>query len=403
MLSAAAFAMVLPLLPLHLAELKRTSTVSLELLVGMTFSAQAVAMALAAPVWGRLADRYGKKPMVLRACYSGAAITAAFALARTAEAVVITSLIQGMLTGTVTSIAAMVASCSTSKTIGHRMSWLQTGQWLGVAIGPALGGVLSQEVGFRNSFLVASVLLIAAGGAVHVWAHEASVTQVSIGGNQRVRGALGYLTRPGLTSIYGLRFLEGLARSLATPFLPLLVASLLYGGTNVARATGLIFGVAAATGALSSITVAHLVGRVGERRLILAGATAAAAAYVLHAFARELWQLLILQAVIGAASGFLVPALSTILARKVNPAEAGGAFGFDGSVNAAGRALAPLLGAGLMAAIGGPAPFVASGLIYGLVYLVAGKSLHRRRALGSFSPHMEAPLEDEKATERLPV
>lgn len=361
-------------------------------------------MAVAAPVWGRLSDRYGKKPMVLRACYSGAAITAAFALSGTAEAVVIVSLIQGMLTGTVTSIAAMVASSSTSSTVGHRMSWLQTGQWLGVAVGPAVGGALSQEVGFRGAFLVASFLLVVAGGAVHLRAREASLTPLPPGDNQPKSRPLRYLTRPGLAPIYGLRLLEGLARSLASPFLPLLVAGLLHSGASVARATGVTFGVAAATGAFASIAVARLGGRIGERRFVVVGAIAAACAYTLHALAQEYWQLLVLQAVIGAASGLLVPSLSTLLARRVEPAEAGGAFGFDGSVNAAGRAFAPLVGAALMATVSGPAPFVASGIIYLLVSVFASRFLPFDGSVRRPDGHPEKDrLEDVARSETPPL
>ncbi len=369
-LSAMAFSMVLPLLPLHLTELRRITDLSYELLIGMAFSAQALAMTLAAPVWGRLADRYGRKRMVLRACYAGAGITTAFALAETAEAIVVISLVQGLLTGTVTALAAMVASTASPRGLSSRMSLLQTGQWLGVALGPALGGVLSHVVGYRSAFLIASGLLAIAGAVIHLRAREVSGVAAPAPVRPHRRSPWRMLVRSGLTPIYALRLLDWLARSLATPFLPLLVVGLLDDGMGASRATGLVFGVSAAAGAVSSLTVAKIASRAGERRLILIGAIVATFAYALHTVVGQYGQLLALQAVTGAASGWLVPSLSTLLARKVAPTEAGSAFGLDGSVSAAGRALAPLLGATLVVAAGTAAPFVASAVVYMLMAIL---------------------------------
>ena len=84
----------------------------------MLFAAQAVTMAIFAPIWGSLADRYGRKLMVQRAMFGGAVVLAAMGFVQNVQQLVILRAIQGMLTGTVPAATTLVASFSTPRAIG---------------------------------------------------------------------------------------------------------------------------------------------------------------------------------------------------------------------------------------------------------------------------------------------
>ena len=86
---AVGFSTVFPFLPLYVEQLGSTSGLSIELLSGLVYSAQAFTMMLASPVWGVLADRFGRKIMVERTMFGGAVILLLMALITTAEQLVV--------------------------------------------------------------------------------------------------------------------------------------------------------------------------------------------------------------------------------------------------------------------------------------------------------------------------
>ena len=72
-MTAVGFSIIFPFLPLYIKELGASSNLGIEFLAGLVFSGQAFTMMIAAPIWGTLADRYGRKIMVERALFGGAA------------------------------------------------------------------------------------------------------------------------------------------------------------------------------------------------------------------------------------------------------------------------------------------------------------------------------------------
>src|SRR5690606_17744543 len=101
-----------------------------------------------------VADRFGRKPMVVRALLGGAAIVVLMGFARSAEELVFLRLIQGLVTGVVSAASSMVAAVVPRERLGYAMGLMQTGQWAGISVGPVLGGILEYLVGIRMSFIV---------------------------------------------------------------------------------------------------------------------------------------------------------------------------------------------------------------------------------------------------------
>lgn len=108
--SSVGFSIMFPFLPRYVAFLGSSTGLSLELLAALVFSAQALTMTIASPIWGAVSDRVGRKPMVERAAYSGAVTLALMAFVPNAEALVLLRALQGFLTGTVSAGNALVAA-----------------------------------------------------------------------------------------------------------------------------------------------------------------------------------------------------------------------------------------------------------------------------------------------------
>jgi len=178
LMSSVGFSIMFPFLPRYVEFLGSSSGMSLELLAALVFSSQALTMTLASPVWGAVSDRFGRKPMVERAAYSGAVMLALMAFAPNAEILVLLRALQGLLTGTVSAGNALVASSVPRERVGYAMGLLQLGLGSGVAVGPFIGGILADAFGYRATFILTAFLLAASGLMVTFGVKETFVRPV---------------------------------------------------------------------------------------------------------------------------------------------------------------------------------------------------------------------------------
>lgn len=353
-LAAVGFSTVFPFLPAYVEQLGSRSGTTV-FWVSAVFSGQAFAMMIASPIWGAVSDRYGRKPMLIRALVGGAVLVFLMGLARSSEELFWLRVIQGLVTGVVSAASSMAASVTPRDRLGYSMGLMQTGQWAGIAIGPVLGGVLSYAVGIRYSFMVTAVLLLAGGLIVMLGVKEDFVPpanrQRGVGGMFRQWGAV--LTAEGVSLTYILRFTAWLGRTMIMPFLPLFIASLTVRQDLAGLYTGLTIGVSSLAATYSGIVLGRLGDKVGHKRLLIVSALATALFYVPMTFATAVWQVVLFNTLIGFAVGGVLPAISALLARYTDPSIAGSVYGIDNSVGAASRAFSPLLAAAILAATSG--------------------------------------------------
>src|SRR5436309_14214209 len=158
-----AFGFVLPCLPLYLIEIGVTPESAVVFWSGALVTSTGVSLAIFSPIWGALADRHGRKVMVLRAMLVGGLIIALMGLVQNVGQFLILRILQGMFTGTIAAATALVASIVPRERLAASMGQLQTSVYAGISAGPVLGGVLAQVVGIRGTFFVAGAMLVMAG------------------------------------------------------------------------------------------------------------------------------------------------------------------------------------------------------------------------------------------------
>lgn len=371
------FSSIFPFLPLYVEDLGAVTNLSTELLAGLVFSGQAVAMAVASPIWGMLADRYGRKLMVVRSMLGGSVILLLMAFVRSAEELVLLRTIQGFITGTVGAASALVASITPRQHTGYAMGLLQVGLGTGLALGPLIGGTVADAVGYYAAFYVTAALLFVAGLLVLLGVKEGFVRAEAPDGEEA--GVLAewrhILSTSGVPITYGLRFMVQLGRMMIVPIAPLFVQMLLGDRGGVNTFTGLVVGSASATTTISAIYLGRLGDRIGHRRILTLATLGAALLYLPQSLVVAGWQLLVLQALVGVAMGGIVPAISALLARYTREGEEGTVYGLDNSITSTARAIAPLLGAGVAAWAGLRVTFAVAAVIYLMAGALAVRGL----------------------------
>lgn len=386
--TAVGFSTIFPFLSLYVAELGSSTSLSIEFWAGAVFSSQALTMMIASPVWGAVADRYGRKLMVQRAMFGGAIILFMMGFVRTAEELVLLRTIQGLVTGTVSAANALVAASAPRTRSGFAMGVLLVGLTTGIAIGPLIGGVLADAFGYRLTFVLTGVLLLFSGLLVLFGVHEAFERPAR--DEMKKRSFLAdwrhVFQAQGVALAYGLRFLANLGSSLLIPFAPLFIATLLTDDARLNTFTGLVIGVSAGAGTITAVFLGRLGDQVGHRRVLQWAALLTGFFYLPQSFVTNAWQLLALQALSGAAAGGIIPTLSALLARYTEPGEEGSVYGLDNSIVAASRAAAPLLGAVIAFWLGLRATFTATAVVFLLVALLAMWKLPDAQPVGDAIP-----------------
>jgi DHA1 family multidrug resistance protein-like MFS transporter len=371
LVAVSGFSIVFPFLPYYVQDLGVTELHEVELWSGVLFATQAVTMAIFAPIWGTLSDRYGRKLMVQRAMFGGAVTLAAMGFVQDVWQLAVLRAIQGMLTGTVSAATTLVASSAPRERSGYALGLLQMAVWSGASVGPLLGGLVADTWGYRAAFWVTGVLLFVAGLTVWRFVEEDFVPPVR---DKDKSGGfwdgvnLVIHQRP-LVSLFSIRFIVRLGIRLIGPVLPLFVQTLVPPTARLATITGLISGVQAGTSAIGAVTLGRASDRIGYRRVLLACTVAGVILYVPQFFVTTAWQLLILQGAVGLVMSGVLASISALLATLAPEGRQGAVYGVDASVVSAANAVGPMLGASVAAAIGLRAPFL---LTAGTLALAAG-------------------------------
>jgi DHA1 family multidrug resistance protein-like MFS transporter len=379
-LALTAFMASIPVLPFYLQELGVTEPTSLKLWVGACSAVVAVALAVFAPIWGQLADTIGKRPMLLRAMFGGAVVMGLMGVTTRPWQILVLRGFQGALTGTVAAATVLVATITPMEQVGFTLGLLQTGIYVGSSLGPALGGVLADLLGYRINFFFSAVLLLASAVIVLSFVSDdrprAGRTVFSL--RRLVPDFSPVVSSPGLITLLVVSGALQVAGSTVSPILPLFIQSLSPNAALVGSTTGLILGLSALAAALSAAALGRVSYRIGYERTLTACLAGAVLIFLPQAFVRTPWQLLALRMAGGALVGGAEPSVNALIAARARKGRQGIVFGLNSSVNAAGAAVGPMIGAFASAAFGFASAFFAGAAVL-VVSTVAARTLRRPR------------------------
>ncbi len=343
-----------PVIPFFIRDLGVSDPSTLNIWVGACATATAVSMFIFAPLWGQMADNFGKRPMLLRAMIGGAFSMAFMGFANQPWQILVLRGIQGALTGTVSAATVLVATISPREQIGYTMGMLQTGIYVGASVGPAFGGVLSDLFGHRVTFFATAVLLLAAAFIVMKFVREEPTRGAPAGSFMKsiIPDFSPLADSPGLIILLLVSGGLQIAMNTVSPILPLFIQSISPQATKVGLMTGLILGGSAVAAALSSAGLGRVSYRIGYERLLAFCLAGAVLVFLPQAFVRNPWQLLALRMLGGAMIGGSEPSINAMIAMRAQKGRQGVIFGLNTSMNSAGAAVGPMIGAVLSAGFG---------------------------------------------------
>jgi MFS transporter, DHA1 family, multidrug resistance protein len=363
------FTILAPIMPLFLPEVGIHNKAAIDLWAGILAAVTSFVGAFAAPVWGRMADRYGRKIMVLRSAIGISVFTGLVGLSQTVWQMFAFRLLMGFFAGFNSAAIALVASQVPDQRLGYSLGWLSTGQLVGSLIGPVLGGGIADLVGgYRAPFFFSASLSATAFFLSWLLVPERFVPPPK---SQR-RGtsftaALTIVTgTTGLAALLVVLLLAQFAVQSVQPVITLYVQQILGPVPQLATLAGAAFSITGVADVLASPFLGRRSDEIGYRRVLLICLTGAACLTAPQAFAHSYWAFLAERFGVGCFIGGILPTANALVGRLVSPANRGFVYGLTSSASFMGTSLGPLTGGLVAASFGLSWVFIVTAALLGL-------------------------------------
>jgi MFS transporter, DHA1 family, multidrug resistance protein len=348
------FSFLSPIMPLFLPELGVTSEAGIDIWSGILNGSTSFVAAFASPLWGRLADRYGRKPMLIRSSCAIAVFTAFMGMSLDVWQFFAARALMGVFAGFSSTAMALVASQVPEQRLGYALGWLSTGQLVGSLVGPVIGGVLADIThSYRVPFYCTSAITFMAMFLVWRGVREDFVRPDAT--NRRRSGLRGLAMMIGAAGVLPLFFVLLMAQfstRAVQPVVTLFVQELVGPRPDIATLGGLAFSVTGLAGMIAVPLLGKHSDEIGYRRVLLICLIGATLTSFPQAFADSYWAFTAERFGVGLFIGGILPTANALIGRMVSRADRGTVYGMTASATFLGNSLGPLTGGAIAASFG---------------------------------------------------
>ena len=349
-LTGTIFTLVMPFISVFVEELG-VGPGLVEYYAGLAVSTNALAAALMAPIWGSLADRYGRKPMMVRAAFVMIFTMGGMAFVPNVFWLLVLRVLNGVFTGYIPNSIALIASQVPKDKTGYALGTLSTGAVAGNLIGPTLGGVLAEMFGVHTVFLLVG-LLYAIVVILTVFYIREDFVPIKKSDALPVKEVFAQVKdRKILAGLFVTSMVIIAAAQAVVPILTLYVRHL--GQTdNLLFVAGFIISLPGMASLATSGYLGKLGDRIGNHRLLLMALTYSLLINVFCVFAENPFQLGLLRFLYGFGTGALLPSVNSLLT-KLTPKEGiSRIFAYNQLFNNLGSVVGPMMGSAVAARMG---------------------------------------------------
>jgi DHA1 family multidrug resistance protein-like MFS transporter len=348
------FTVLSPVMPLYLPELGVHTAAEVDVWAGILSAVTPLVAAFASPLWGRVADRRGRKLMVLRSCFSIAVFMLLTSLVTNVWQFVGLRTMMGVFAGFNAAAISLVASQVPPRKLGYALGWLSTGQLVGTLIGPLLGGAIADVTGsYRAPFVFTSAICVLCGVMALVLVKERFTPPKGAAAKVTIFQSFSVLSRaPGLLPLFVVLLLAQFGVQAVQPVVTLYVQQLLGPVSGLATLGGLAFSVTGVADLIASPFLGRRSDVLGYRRVLLISLTGAALASVPQAFVTNYWGFVACRFALGLFVGGILPTANALVGRLAPPGDRGTVYGVTASAMFLGQSLGPLSGGAIAATLG---------------------------------------------------
>jgi len=340
--------MIVPFMPLYLQhDLGVTDPHAVATWAGIIFAGNFVTAFIAQPIWGGLADRYGRKVMLLRSGFGMAIVIVLMGFATSAWQLLLLRMLNGVISGYMPAAVALMSTNTPKKHLGFALGTLQSGGVAGSILGPFLGGLMADWIGFRMIFYITGALLTLGTVLSMIFVKEkfdmkeaAKKTKTSLLGTWN---KLQHLS-PVLPALYSVTLLIQFAMLSSQPLMPLFVGELHGTTANIAFFAGLVSSITGFSNMISSPLLGRLSDRIGAERILFICLIGAGIMFIPQALVTNVWQLFIARFFLGIFLGGLLPSVNALIGKNTPAGMESRSYSFNSSALSMGNMIGPVFG-----------------------------------------------------------
>lgn len=367
---AASATMIMPFLSLYIETMGNFTESYVQKWAGLIFAATFITAFLMSPIWGRIADKYGYKPIMIINSFGIALSIFLMGYVQNVEQFFFLRLFMGVVTGFIPTSIAFISKHTPKEVAGKTLGTLQMGSVGGTLFGPVIGGALADAVGFSYTFILTAITITLAGLLIILSVHEPKM-------ERKVKSAV-YSRKNVIWAIFHhqLIFNVMLVTSLIQignfsiqPLLSLYVSHL-----TAAEEVVLLAGITFSATGLGNILFARFWGKLSDRvgyEKVLKYLLISCVVFIIpQAFVTALWQLMALRLLFGIVVGGLIPITSALIRREAPVDVQGEIMGYNQSFRFLGNIIGPVLGGVISGIWDIPAVFYSTGLLFFIAFVV---------------------------------
>ncbi|SDG12168.1 Predicted arabinose efflux permease, MFS family [Selenomonas sp. WCT3] len=340
-----------PILPLYIAELGVDNPADVARWAGIVFGCNFISLAIFSPIWGRLSDRFGRKPMILRASGWLGLIMIGMGFAQSVWHLVILRLLQGCLSGFQAAVIPLLAQETPKEHSGWAMGMFFTAQVSGGLMGPVFGGWLSETIGFRNSFFCIGTCCLL-GFLALTQVHETKKAACTTSADSPCPSFRRLPQRNVILGVFLTTVLLHFSLTCVAPLLTVYIQEIAGNIDHLAIISGAVFSAAGFASMLFASRLGKLADRIGSERILFSCLLLSGLVSIPQGFVTAPWQLGVLRFVHGIAIAGLMPSTNNLIRQLSPPALMGRIFGFNQSAQFIGMFSGAFFGGQLAALIG---------------------------------------------------
>jgi MFS transporter, DHA1 family, multidrug resistance protein len=388
--------LVVPFLPFFIRYLGVTNEAEVLRWSGLAFAGPFVSSFIATPFWGTMGDRYGRKIMVVRALFGLAISQILIGFSQNVFQLFAFRILQGAISGFIASALALVSTNTPRNKIGYALGVLQSSSAAGVVIGPFVGGLLADLIGYREIFFVTAALCALGGIAVVYGVMEVATTSTesqkfSVLDNFRLMYTHRQLRLVGFALIVG-----QMSILMIEPIFAVFIESFRTDTRFIATLAGGIFSISGVFMVISAPWWGKRNDRKGFKQGLVLGMGINGLAYIGHMLVTNLVQLSFLRAALGFSRGGVLPALYSLTNLHAPTERRGGMIAIASSMTILGNMLGPVIGGFVAAHFGIRATFlVNSSLLFFITFIIWKQLENVPRADVSLPPATAAVVDSQ--------
>ncbi|VBB09046.1 tetracycline resistance protein teta/multidrug resistance protein mdtg [Lucifera butyrica] len=364
-----------PILPLYVEHLGINNIARIEQWSGIAFGVTFISLAIFSPIWGSYADKYGRKPMLLRASLSLTVIMFCMGFAYNVYQFIFLRMLQGALSGFIAAAITLVATQTPMSRAGWALGIISTASVGGTLLGPLVGGFLAETLGLRSVFLSTGVLDLIAFIATYYYINEnfTAAEKKTLNFNQiwKTIPNHGFFIALCITT-----FVVQFALMSIEPIITVYISQLVPQSTHIALISGIVFSASGLASVFAAPRLGRLSDKIGPPKIILVGLIVSGIIFFPQAFVGTAWQLGILRFLLGLATAGLLPAINTLVKRSVPDSIVGRVFGYTQSAQFLGVFGGSLVGGQVASLFGIHYVFFLTGALMLLSALLVYKTVY---------------------------